>query len=331
MQTISIIIPTMGVRQELLARSINSTRVESNKLLIELVLVVNGTNSANFKLPNGIELRENQYLKVIRTNRSCVSLARNIGIENACGDFIRFLDDDDFLIPQVAEKQYLDLIKSSADISTYAGQTQDELGFIFQTIIPDGSNGYACAVLGEKCPALTFASVYRSCFIESVRWNEEWSTTEDEDWMRRILQKSHPKWIFSNSVVGFWYQHQEARLSKPLPINSYYANRAISIIETIKKLKYDNRLGNNEKKAAAQGLWSAIHGGFYFSPIFWTKISKIALDLDKDSRPQIYLFRKLDFFHPLLIEWAMLPKRLLNHTARVIKEKLYGLDYVRKI
>ncbi|MFT4241098.1 MAG: glycosyltransferase family A protein [Acidovorax sp.] len=331
---VSIVIPTTGKRQELLLRAIRSTCVDDDSLFINVIVVVNGPDSDKFILPDDICLLDNLTVEVIRTKRANVSHARNLGIANATGELLRFLDDDDFLIPNIAKKQYLEFIKYSADISTYAGDIQDETGETFQTIYPDGTSSYVCAVLGPNCPALTFASVYKTDLVRHLRWNEEWSTTEDEDWMRRISHMQNPRWIVSNDAVGVWYQHSRWRLSKPYPTNDYYINRALSIARTVATLKQDNRLergGGVEARAAARGLWSAVHGGFYFSPFYWKGFAELALQLDGASRPPDKIFHSLPFIHPLIIEWIFYPKRIVNHLARLTRGWIAGFDSIRRI
>lgn len=328
---ISVVIPTTGRRQALLRRAITSAFVDDHYLFIDLIVVVNGLEASEFSLPEGFLLPSNASIKVVRTSRANVSHARNLGIENATGEWLRFLDDDDFLVPDAAKIQYLELIETSCELSTYAGATQDENGHTFQIISPQASRGYACAVLGPKCPALTFASVYALKKVRGVRWNEDWSTTEDEDWMRRILLAKITRWITSDCVVGVWYQHSNIRLSNPMPNNTLYLNRASSIISAVTTLDQDRRLGKDEASAAAQGLWSAIHGGFYFSPIYWSRVAGVARSLDTTSRPNGRLFLALPWLHPLIIEWLFFPKRVLNHFCRLSKGWIAGFDFVRRI
>lgn len=328
---ISIVIPTAGRRQELLRRAIGSVFVDEKSLFTEIIVVANGPEAESFCLPDRISLPNNASICIERTHAGNVSHARNIGIQVATGQWLRFLDDDDFLLPDTAKNQYLELIRSGYDISTYSAAIRNESGHTFQTIFPDGSQGYGYAVLGPNCPALTFATVYRLEKIRHLRWNETWSATEDEDWMRRILQSFMPKWITSNEVTGIWYQHCKDRLSRPIPFNSYYANRAESIINTVEILIKQNRLDDAQKKSAADGLWSAIHGGFYFSPIRWSKLSITARKLDKFSRPNDKIFTLLPWLHPLIIEWIFLPKRIVNHSYRVICGRLTGFSSIRRI
>src|SRR3546814_17393790 len=103
---------------------------------------------------------------------------------------------------------------SNADLSTYAGRIEDEFGSVHQIILPGEFADYGCAVLGSHCPALTFASVYRTSSIYQLRWNTSWHPPEDEDWMRRVLQAQDYMWIYSNTEAGYWYHTRSPRLSK---------------------------------------------------------------------------------------------------------------------
>lgn len=335
MTTISIIVPTKGERHPLLRRAMESACVTGGGLNIEIIVVLNGAESHGGEVDSmAADISANRGIRVnvIRVAPSNVSHARNAGIAAASGELIRFLDDDDFLIQSTAKEQYLELLASHGDLSTYAGRIEDESGVTHQTIAPQAAMDYGCAVLGPNCPALTFATVYRTDLIRNIRWNEDFAHTEDEDWMRRVLLARDPAWVTSKDVVGVWYQHRQARLSKPVPVQRYYGNRAVSILDLVRLLKSQGRLNAERREAAANGLWSAIHGGFYFSPIYWTRIARRAGELDCRARPADWIFAVLPGgFPPIVVEWLVLPKRWLNQAWRSVMGGLFGWNSVRKI
>lgn len=333
MTSVSVIIPTAGQRNDFLERAIYSTRPVDERISVQVLVVANGASSGNVQLP-ALRSRPtvSHSITVIDAGRVTVGGARNIGIAASRGELIRFLDDDDYLIPEVATHQYLELAGSAADLSTYAGRIEDEFGNVHQIVPPDGCDDYGCAVLGPRCPALTFATVYRASLVRDLLWHSDWTHTEDEHWMRCILQVGEPAWIQSDDVVGVWYQHGRERLSKPYPAATYYMNRATSILDTVAVLRAANRLTNPREHAAASGLWSAIHGGFYFSPAAWARIASIAAGLDPDARPDSPAFAALPrWCPPVLLEWIALPKRWLNHAVRIARGRLLGWNSVRKI
>ena len=332
---VSVIVPTMGKRPGYLKRAIESCRSIENSIVVSVIIVVNGPGADSFDLPSDI-LRSaekwNIRLKIEKISDANVSLARNRGLALADGTLIRFLDDDDFLLPDAACKQYLELANSASDLSTYAGRIEDSSGMACQVVSPERFMDYGEAVLGPKCPALTFATVYKAEVIRTLRWNESYKYVEDEDWMRCILRSIIPSWIQSDTVVGIWYQHSGERLSAPVPRPEFFLNRANSIMLTLRSLESSGRLTDHLKNAAASGLWSAVHGGFYFSPFYWTGVSKIARHLDNRSRPRIPLFTFLPkMIPPILVEWIILPKRLVSYLYRFAREKTVFRNPVRRV
>ena len=96
---ISVIIPTYN-RKKTLARAIRSVLNQSFSPF-EILIIDDGSNDgteewvkANF-----------QNIKYIYQNNHGVSSARNIGIENAYGDWVAFLDSDDEWLPNKLYKQ----------------------------------------------------------------------------------------------------------------------------------------------------------------------------------------------------------------------------------
>ena len=325
---VTVIIPSAGRRPKLLERAIKSALIDNDEIQTEIIVILNGRNGMLFDESTSFQHPLVKYYKLEEGN---VSKARNYGLSIAQGELIRFLDDDDFLYPNVAYQQYLELFHSDADLSTYAAAIEDETTR-YQVIKPIDIEDYCAATLSDKCPALTFASVYKSKIIKNLKWDETICVVEDEKWMRTIAASTEIKWLRSNEVVAVWYQHDIDRLSLPIGYPEFYRNRYISIKETLQKLEAENRLTVSRKINASSGLWSAVHGGLYSAPIYWTKVALYARKLDPQSKPDDAFFQKLpNWIHPLVIEWLMLPKRWMNHQFRRLKYKLGCSSYIRKI
>lgn len=93
---VSIIIPVGCGHEEIVRQAIDS--VESQSFLRWECLVINDTGKA-------LDLTGYPYVKVLETSgKQGASVARNIGIEAAVGDFTVFLDSDDYLHPTFLEK-----------------------------------------------------------------------------------------------------------------------------------------------------------------------------------------------------------------------------------
>lgn len=325
---VSIIIPSAGRRPKFLQRAIKSVLIDDEQIQTEVIVVLNGTDGMAFDLNQSFQHPLVSYYKIEQGN---VCMARNYGLSIAQGDLIRFLDDDDFLYPNVAYQQYLELFHSDADLSTYAAAIEDETTR-YQVIKPIDIEDYSAATLSANFAGLPLLSVYKNRLIYNLKWDEKICIPEDEKWMRTIAANNDIKWFKKNDIVGVWYQHDIDRLSFPMGHPDLFKNRQQSIQETLQKLIDSNRITPLRLKAASNGLWSCIHGGFHFSPIYWTKVALYARKLDPQSKPDDAFFQKLpNWIHPLVIEWLMLPKRWLNHLLRVVKHKLrYNKSFVRK-
>lgn len=70
---------------------------------IELIIVDDGSDDDSFDIANEILRRNSFPSKVIRTENRGAFAARNIGIRNACGKWITFVDSDDWIEPMTYE------------------------------------------------------------------------------------------------------------------------------------------------------------------------------------------------------------------------------------
>src|SRR5690606_15081730 len=100
---ISVIIPTYkpGIY---LKECIDSLKLQNTKFayIDEVIIVLNGEIEGY--LTSIYDYVDNWgIVKIIQTNISGVSNARNIGINNAIGDYILFVDDDDFVSENFVE------------------------------------------------------------------------------------------------------------------------------------------------------------------------------------------------------------------------------------
>ncbi len=67
--------------------------------------------------------RNDKRVKVFRQEHEGVSCARNRGIQEAQGEYIMFVDSDDYLLPGVLHKLYDKAKKEDADILVFRGKT----------------------------------------------------------------------------------------------------------------------------------------------------------------------------------------------------------------
>ncbi|WP_295438014.1 glycosyltransferase [uncultured Thiodictyon sp.] len=329
-----MIIPTAGARPALLMRAVRSALEGLPAGAVEIVVVPNGPGESTITTSQAVrEACGTQAVRIFPLARANVSAARNHGLSVIQGELVRFLDDDDFLIPEVATRQYQELLGSSADLSSYALVIEDEDRRRYETVCQWDDEDFVVAQLSRAGPQLPFPHVFKTGLVRNLRWKESYRVVEDIAWIHTVAGQREVRWIRRDDVVGVWYQHRGPRLSHPLAAHQTFFLTAESIIETVDRLGKSGRLSERRKKAAALGLWTCLHNGFFFHPLYWHGIGRAASALDLSSHPDIALYRgaAATILNPLLWEWLMLPKRTLNHWLRVVRARLFGVDHVRHL
>ncbi|WP_292402246.1 MULTISPECIES: glycosyltransferase family 2 protein [unclassified Methylophaga] len=98
---VSVVIPCFN-RQEYIEQAINSA-LSQTYADIEIIVVDDGSTDSSIKV---IE-RYGERVKLITQSNKGVSAARNTGFSSARGEFIIFLDSDDWLSEDIVEKHIL--------------------------------------------------------------------------------------------------------------------------------------------------------------------------------------------------------------------------------
>ncbi len=111
-QLISVVIPAYNVEQYI-EDCIDSVRNQTHDQL-EIIIVDDGsTDSTGRKCDNKATL--DNRIKVIHKPNGGLSSARNAGIDNASGDYICFVDGDDIVHPEFAERLLSAIDKADLD------------------------------------------------------------------------------------------------------------------------------------------------------------------------------------------------------------------------
>lgn len=106
---ISVIVPVYN-SEKYLRRCINSV-IEQEYTQWELIIIDDGSDDSSLSIARNYESRD-ERIKVLHQENSGPGVARNLGIDFAQGDYIVFLDSDDFL-----ESNYLSLLsKKNEDV-----------------------------------------------------------------------------------------------------------------------------------------------------------------------------------------------------------------------
>lgn len=124
MLKVSVIIPVYNA-EKYLNKCISS--IASQTLNdIEIIAVNDGSTDNSLNLLDELSSRYKGKLKVFSKENGGAGSARNVGIENASGEFIKFVDADDYLHADILERMYL--LAKEYGVSLVRGNYQTILG-----------------------------------------------------------------------------------------------------------------------------------------------------------------------------------------------------------
>lgn len=112
---ISVIIPVYNTEQYL-EKSIQSVLDQTYKNL-EIIIVDDASTDCSSKVIKNITKKYPNILFVYNKENKGAAFCRNLGIKKATGDYIGFLDSDDFIPNDYYEKLYQSLKKADADVA----------------------------------------------------------------------------------------------------------------------------------------------------------------------------------------------------------------------
>ncbi len=100
---ISVIIPTYKPAEYIWECLDSLEKQTFSKADYEVILVLNGCKEPYYSTINDYIARSEVQYNFIQTDQGGVSNARNIGLDNAKGEYITFIDDDDIVSPKYLE------------------------------------------------------------------------------------------------------------------------------------------------------------------------------------------------------------------------------------
>ncbi len=124
MSKISVIIPVYNA-EKYLNHCISSVASQTMND-IEIIAINDGSTDNSLNILDELSLKYKGKLKIFDKENGGAGSARNIGIENATGEFIKFVDADDYLKVDILEKMYN--IAKEHKVSLVRGNYQTIIG-----------------------------------------------------------------------------------------------------------------------------------------------------------------------------------------------------------
>ena len=135
MPLISLIIPVYNVEQYL-TKCVDSVLAQTCGGF-EVILVDDGSTDSSGVLCDRYAAAHPQLIRVIHQENAGLGGARNTGIDAARGDYLLFVDSDDFVSPELTE-QMMPFAQAGTDMVIFGAVTVDTDG----RVLEDSADGY---------------------------------------------------------------------------------------------------------------------------------------------------------------------------------------------
>lgn len=227
MSLISVIVPCYNVSNyltDLIPSIINQSYTN-----LEIILINDGSTDNTYQEMYNFSLTDNR-IKIINQNNMGLSTSRNIGIDSSFGDYIVFVDADDFIHVDMINQLYQsalkypdlliscgfnyydDLLKTS---SPYLKPSENRL-FTIEQVYED---------LADSSSIIRFEvwnKIFKKTLIGDIRFKQR-QIYEDVYFIRNILKKVSGAFHISNNYYNY-------RINRPGSTNSKFDIRKIDVI-----------------------------------------------------------------------------------------------------
>lgn len=167
---ISVIVPVYNI-EKYIAKTVESIRDQTYKNL-EIVLVDDGSYDNSGRILDEIAAKDSR-IQVIHKENGGVTSARIAGIKIATGDWIGFVDGDDFIEPSMYDILLKNAIEHKADISHCGYQMvfPSRVDYYYNTkkyIIQNNEQGISDLLRGDFIEPALVTKIYKSEIVKKV-------------------------------------------------------------------------------------------------------------------------------------------------------------------
>lgn len=179
---LSVIVPIYNV-EDYIGKTIKSLKKQKDES-VEFLLINDGSTDNTATIIKS-EVGNDSRFKLITTENKGVSAARNLGVEVSSGDYIIFLDADDYFYDGALSKLYIEAINTGADI-TYGRMKRFNSSKIWDVKGHVEANLYEAGVKNILENPELFRSIgpgaklYKKELIEQIFFPEEIKFGEDQ-------------------------------------------------------------------------------------------------------------------------------------------------------
>lgn len=249
---VSVIIPTYN-RRAYLKQAIASCFAGNEALDVEVVVVDDGSTDGT---RDDLRRRDDERIRPVFQAHQGGQVARNRGLKEARGTYVKFLDDDDWLAAGALRTEVERLQQTGGDL-TYGGyQLVRDDGAVVKEVRAQEHSDYVAALLDGRVLTHLLRFTYRRSFIEGIEWSPCIPARQDLAFAFAVGCQ-FPTAVPVDRVVGYFRQHDGERVSTGAGAEDNPPLRHAEIlVDAVERLEAEGQLTGERRTAAARGLWT---------------------------------------------------------------------------
>ena len=317
---VSVIVPVYNAQYSV-GKCIESIINQTYKN-IELILVDDGSTDDSLVICNDYAKKDSR-IKVIHKSNGGVSSARNIGLNHAKGDYISFVDSDDYIDNRMYELMLENMEKNKSDVGICNLYLENETGKILydfnhenfcfkRNYYPMNSYYFKC-ISGYACNKIYSRNLIYSKTNNYITFDSNITIAEDDLFNYEIFN--------NNADINYSYINDKLYhyvLNPNSAINKQFNLKKLSYFNAIEKeinILYENKIDNDFLKA--DYVINSIRIKIIMKQLkiesndLFNQISNIAMNykkeinygkISKKLKTKLFISTKLNFIYALKIK-----------------------------
>lgn len=247
---ISVIVPVYNV-EKYLNRCVDSI-INQTYTDLEIILVDDGSTDSSGSICDEYA-KKDERIKVIHKENGGLSDARNTGVASATGDYVSFIDSDDYIEPDMMELLITTI--GDCDMSTcgafndYAsGSTPQYTGddLSFET---DNEKAFELILEGKLIPASIWNKLIKANIAKKIQFPIA-RIYEDAFYTNKLMQLV--KRVHINTIPLYHYTHRKNSIT-----TNTFTNKTLDIIDAYNEtIEISKRMPQIKNGALFRVFWS---------------------------------------------------------------------------
>lgn len=205
---------------------------------IEIICIDDGSTDGSLERLRIWETKDSR-VRVLTQPNSGVSRARNRGLDEACGDYVAFVDGDDYLDCDAVEKIMGAAQTHDADIVIFGGRAFPETAWVTEVFGPRDvvREGDGATMIFEERGCIPSAAnkVYRRSLLEAahLRFNETLILGEDTSLQFLVFPLAHKFVFLSDRLYHYRFERAGSAVTEGFKKRAQQLSRHIDVLHYI--------------------------------------------------------------------------------------------------